>query len=484
MYAKNLSLYLHQELAEPGTYDETLKRFESLRGYGRLPRGRENAGLRLSDEHIASAILGFVPILPGWAGHVSLIVGDLRPVGGTKASFQEAETLEKALAILIKSEEACNSIVHVALCIARKMSSDNYYATLMFEKAGARQTTSFVSKMAYSLMGDGVEKNYDHEELRTGSARQLVLGRDFFKKIGREIATSRHLNMPFKTDWREYETEEERESFHRSLGACNSSRFLNVGVDTQVTWPKEPTRVQFAGHHLVLFPKTKENSHSISVDLMHERLSDDEASTLINRFLTLLCWCDDQHAILHDGWSGNPIPVPVTRRNLAFATTPNWYFNRSLPDDEDLLQRLAYYREGLNAREASISSYEVLSFFKVFEVRRRSKGSQPNPTKLWIAKVFDDATQSVQSELLERFHTARGLQNVEDYICENNRVATAHASEKHPSDADSSLEISRLYVSAEVMRALARYYIRNKFRFSESYLSDAASGSNNKEENL
>lgn len=58
MYAKDLSLLLHRELSEVLSYDETLKRFESLRGYGQLPRGRDKAAQRLTNREIAMAILG------------------------------------------------------------------------------------------------------------------------------------------------------------------------------------------------------------------------------------------------------------------------------------------------------------------------------------------------------------------------------------------------------------------------------------------
>lgn len=77
MYAKNLSLILHRQLSETDSFDDTLKRFESLRGNGLLPRGRDKADQRLTNEEIASAVLGFVPSLCGWAGHVALIMGDL-----------------------------------------------------------------------------------------------------------------------------------------------------------------------------------------------------------------------------------------------------------------------------------------------------------------------------------------------------------------------------------------------------------------------
>ena len=97
--------------------------------------------------------------MPGWAGHVALVLCDLRPVGGRGASFQGANTLTKAIATLVASEEACDSIIHVTLGIARKSSDDEYHAKLLFEKDGIRQTASYVSKMAYSLLEQGAEKN-------------------------------------------------------------------------------------------------------------------------------------------------------------------------------------------------------------------------------------------------------------------------------------------------------------------------------------
>src|SRR3546814_18303966 len=83
-------------------------------------------------------------------------------------------------------------------------------------------------------------------------------------------------------------------------------------------------------------PKTKDHVQSIHIVLHANRLSMEEARTVINRFLSLMTWCDDQYAIAQDGWSGNPVPVAVPKRNLAFTTTSHWVFNRDLPVSEDV----------------------------------------------------------------------------------------------------------------------------------------------------
>lgn len=474
MYAKELSIILHRELSEARSYAETLKRFESLRGCGQLPRGRDRAAQRLTDDEIARAILGYVPMQSGMAGHVALIMSDLQPVGGVTSSFGRAASLSKAMAVLLGEDEECNALVSLTLSIARIPGNDEFRARLVFEDDGQRKIASYVSKYALMLTAPGAERNFDHDRPLSTNTRQLVLSREFFRSLKRDVDLSRHLNRPLETNWREYEIEEERDTFHKSLGARGGSVFLNLRVDTNVTWPRCPTRIEFGGHHFVLFPKTKENAHSISIDLQGERITAEDARTLLNRFLSLLSWCDDRHAILREGWSGNPVPAPVPRRDLASSTMMPWVLQRSLPGDERLLNCLSYYREGLNAAEAGIASQEVLSFFKVFETEFKdlARGEIGPKTQGWITAVFDDACRDVQQEYLDRFDEDRQGKAVAKYIYENCRVAAAHASKNYPSDADMSSETRRLSVAAEIIRALARYYIRTTFQLSESYLSD------------
>lgn len=466
MYSKNLSLLFHRELSEQRSYDVTLERFESLQGYGQLPRGRDKAAQRLTNDEIARAVLGYVPTQSGWAGHVALVMADLRPVGGISASFREAASLGEAMAALLNKDENCSALVSLTLSIARIHRNHEYRAKLLFEEDGRRKTASYVSELALTLTAAGAEKDFDHDRPLSTNTRQLVLNRDFFHRLKRDVDLSRHLDRPLETDWREYETEEELKAFHESLGALRGSTFLNLGVDTTVTWPKKPTRVEFGGHHFVLFPKTKENSHSISIDLQSERLSAEDAKTLLSRFLSILSWCDDRYAILRGGWSGNPVPVPVPRRDMGLSTMMTWMFFRSMPNDDALLNCLSYYREGLNAAEAGIASQELLSFFKVFERKRDTRKA-----KNWIKRNFAEACVDVNKRTLELFHSDRKEAEIKEY-CYNCRMAAAHASKGYPSDGDISSESRRLTVAAEIMRALARHYIQTTFNFSDSYLSD------------
>lgn len=73
------------------------QRFEALRAYNRLPRGRENRGRALTDQQIVAAVLGLVAIRPSWAGHVATVIARLKPIGGPIDAFGAASDLTTAL---------------------------------------------------------------------------------------------------------------------------------------------------------------------------------------------------------------------------------------------------------------------------------------------------------------------------------------------------------------------------------------------------
>lgn len=470
MYARELMIWLHQRLAEQGTFEQTQRRFERLRGCDLLPRGRHNASVRLTNEQIANAVLGFAHPLPGFAGHASLILGDLRPVGGTPASFECASSLQSAIATLIDTGDPDSHLLRLTLSVQKDFGSEEYAATIYSRYDGETRTTSFTSKYATTLLQPGEDQNYDHERLEKLTAIQRSLGSRFFRDLSRDVSLSRQLNLPLKTDWREYDSEEDREKFHRQLGAFPSSRFLNLRVDAQVTWPTKPTRMKFGGHHLVLFPKTKDHSHSISIDLARERITADEARSLMNRLLSLMSWCDDRPSSLHEGWSGSQVPMPVARYDLGSMTMLDWHFYRTLPDNRELLRCLAYYRDGLNAYSTGLASHAVLSFFRVFETRYDTKKSVID----WVNVAFADLKLSPSNIAYRAFESDPDFEGVDlgTYVYRNCRVATAHAARDVPSDPDGTEETRRLLSASEIIRHLARYFIKQEFALSTTYLSD------------
>jgi hypothetical protein len=278
--------------------------------------------------------------------------------------------------------------------------------------------------------------------------------------------------VPPSGDGSEYDKEDAENARHQRLGVTASSHFLNIGVDTQVTWPREEMVVKFDRYKFVLMSKTKDHGQSIHLDLHANKLNMEEAMTLINRFLSVLTWCDDQFAVAQGGWSGNPVPVAVRKRDLAFATTHQWVFDRDIPDTDEARRALALYREARNAEQNFMVSYAVLSYFKVLEVRY----SEGHKIKPWIRRTFPLIRAEEDEVSLQPFLAACGNEAVEDYLWKACRVAVAHVREKHPSDPDVVEELTRLHHAADVMRLLARHFIGTELGISDSPFRVAENG--------
>jgi hypothetical protein len=66
-------------------------------------------------------------------------------------------------------------------------------------------------------------------------------------------------------------------------------KWLNVAVKGHATWPTKETKVTFGGYELLLKPATNDTEQSVHINL--KGISEQEALTLINRFLSILSWC-------------------------------------------------------------------------------------------------------------------------------------------------------------------------------------------------
>jgi hypothetical protein len=470
MFAKNLEHTLHVLTADGDfqryTPRDVEERFESLRGYGRLPRGREKRAQHLTPAEITAAVLGLVPVPPSWAGHAAVVFEKLQPVGGPDASFRAAPTLSDAIQFLLADKASATGIIDVTLTGSGFGTNNNGFATLRYAEGGAPRAVHFVSNMAVSLLRPGAEVGFRPESFGSAFARNVVLTKRFFTALRREVNMSMLSMGEPVGDGSEYDAEEARAARAVRLGAKPHSQFLNMGVDTQMAWPKEETLITFDRYHLVLMPRTKDNTQSVHIDLVANRLTDEAAMTVINRFLSLLTWCDDQFAVAQHGcWSGNPVPVAVPKRNLAFSSAPHWLFNRQIPSDAKVLRALGHYREARNADYAGLVSYAVLSYYKVIEGGQNDNDAK---VKAWITATYPivDAAHASDPDFAA-FRLAVGTMTPEAYLTNECRRAAAHASRKSPSDVDDLDETRRLYVAASVLRALARRMIRHEFGVSD-----------------
>lgn len=442
------------------------QRFESLSAYSLLPRGRENRGRALTDEQTVAAVLGLVAIQPAWAGHVATVITRLKPVGGPTDMFGAASELTAALCHLLRDEASRQALVAVRLSVAEAGTNSNGIAVITFDEAGERKRLTFVRDEAVSLLrpGGGAEA-FDPAMRNAPVSRELVLNRRFFERLSKRVDESRKRPLPPMGHGAEYDKEDAESARLERLGAKPSSRFLNIGVDNQVTWPRTEMRVRFDRYHLVMMPKTKENVQSVHIDLTANKLSMEEAITVINRFLSVMTWCDDQYAIAEGGWGGGPVPVAVAKRNLAFTTAYQWLFNRDIPSSEDARRALALYREARNAEQNYMISYAVLGYYKIIEIHHPSW----KVATQWIADNLPPIlTDPLDQQSIDKFLEACGEEKPEIYLYAACRSAVAHASPNRRSDPDDTMEPRRLHNAADVMRRLARRFISLELGVSDS----------------
>jgi hypothetical protein len=470
MYARNLERIL-SHLCERcdvshGVPQEFEERFKSLRDYGRLPRGRERREEKLTDKHIAAAVFGLTAMRPNWAGHATIVLEGLRPVGGTEASFFAAATLSDAVATLLANKNARKSFIRLTVTVAETGTNSKGGAELVYESDDERRRAYFVPKEAVSLLspGCGVGFDPDRHRLNAPAMREMSFNRTFFERLARECEAAKHFPAQPEGDGSEYNAEEAERERYRKLGVRSGSRFLNVGVDNQVAWPKDEKLVKFDRYHLVLMPKTNENVQSVHIDLTANGLDDREAMTVINRFLSIMTWCDDNFAIAQDGWSGNPVPVPVSKRNLAFTTAYDYIFDRKIPESEEARRALALYREARNAEQNEFVSYAVLNYYKLIEIRNHGKEA----VRKWFRTNFEAlSVDAKDDDEIRSFLALCGQEQPHDYIHNSCRIAVAHAGKRSRSDPDDANEIVRLHTAAHIMHLLARRFIEQEFAISD-----------------
>lgn len=468
MIARQLETIIECQISKFGIsnqpYGHIAQRFESLRAYRLLPIGRIRNSQHLTHEQIASGILSIVASNVGYSGHTALILKALKPVGGVKASFNKRETFGAALEAILKNEDgALEHLVKVSVSDSEIYTNSYCRAAIHYMLEDQAKVAYYVDKHAVSLLHDGAEKDYDPSEITSSVINEIVFYPSFFHSIERDLRYEG--SMPSIKYPEEPETDGviEKQQRAKYLGITPSSRFLNLAVDCQVTWPRQETLVEFDGYKLVLMPKTREHTTSIHIDLHHHNLTHEQARTVIHRFLSLLTWCDDQYAVLQDGWSGNPVPVAVPKRDLAFSTTYNWCFDRKTPDDKDKRKAIAIYREGRNAEQNFLVSFAVLSYYKIIEIRHKDLEEK------WFRNNYQAVKDKLGKEIRIKFEEHCGDKKVEKYLTVLCRHAVAHAGDPHNIDPDDDEKLGRLQVAAKVLRELARHFIRTEMEFSEHY---------------
>lgn len=416
---------------------------------------------------MAATILATVTAKPGFAGLAGKPLSSLRPVGGAEASFAQCPTLGKAVETLLQSPAALDSFLELRVSDSEIYTNAHGRSAIVYRSGGDIVTCHYVHQNALSLFHAGAEKDFDPRAVVSSTVTETVFYAGLFRKIVNELARDATTRLaPPVIDPQDDDEETRKEERIKRLGILRNSTFLNLAVDTQVTWPLVETLAHFEGYRLILMPPTREHTTSVHIDLVGQGITSENAVSLINRLLSLMAWCDDNFAILQEGWSGNPVPVPVPKQNLGFATAYHWIFDRRLPSSREARKALALYREGRNAEQNYFISYAILSYYKIIELKFGDfEGAK---VRDWIAPNYAALkTDQVLADRVADFERERGNEEPQKYLNKACRVAVAHSSITNPSDPDELPELRRLHVAAHILRALARRFVSQELGISE-----------------
>jgi len=244
-------------------------------------------------------------------------------------------------------------------------------------------------------------------------------------------------------------------------------RWLNVGVKGTAIWPTKETTVEFGGHKLLLKPATRDTEQSIHINLNLRGIPGDVyALTLINRFLSILSWCDDQPMENLYGWSGNPIPVPVPKEPRGVGSSIAFPFNRALESDRKARLALALFREG---RTVNSVPFEFLSYFKILNIFWKDKWSQGK--NAMIDGISATLPALVDDLALSRLRALRTREpDIPRYLYESGRCAIAHAYADPVVDPDDVSDLRRLSADLDIVKAIAEHLIVNELKVSRSII--------------
>ncbi len=246
-------------------------------------------------------------------------------------------------------------------------------------------------------------------------------------------------------------------------------RWLNVGVQGGAIWPSKEINIDFGGNRLCLKPATKDTEQSVHINLAN--ISDRDALTLINRFLSVLSWCDDQPLENRYGWSGNPVPAAVPRESRILGSSTVFPFYRTIEGSKKARLSLALFREG---RTVNSVPFAFLSYFKILNIFWNDKtttidGERKNAIIEGIRETIPKLKCDMALRRLRVLGTTES--DVPKYLYGSGRCAIAHAYADPIIDPDDVSDLYRLSEDMNIVKAIAEHLIENDLNISRSILA-------------
>jgi len=462
------------------------ERFEKLRGCNLIPTGIRRNIEHLQTSQIVACVLSLTEKKASFAGLTTKSLISLKPVGGVEASFYSSITFGQAIQQLLDNQKALDCLIDIRI-------SNNEFSKKVYGRASITYYDGDIIKQAYyvhksnlSILQKGSELTFCPNDTHLSYISEHIFTPKIWKNLKQKL--DREKKFPpkeYSIPQEDKDFEEQQRERNEILGINKSSYFLNMAISTQATWVKSETPITFEGKQFILFPRTREYSQSIHIDLHHNKISSDDARERISRFLSLLTWCDDQPSTLQDGWAGNPVPVAVPKTNLGSLITDIWVFNKKLPECNKQQIALSLYRQGRNAEKSSLNSYAILSYYKIIEIKydnhyKDESGKKNNKT---MQKFFREKYKIIKEnyqykyyfEKFEDWFSQQGnLQGtgLGEFFHDSCRNAATHARMDREKEEDridpDNINDGRLIYAVPIMRLFARYFIETELEVSTS----------------
>lgn len=229
---------------------------------------------------------------------------------------------------------------------------------------------------------------------------------------------------------------------------------------------QKETEVGFGGHKLIFKPATKDTDQSIHINL--KGINNIEAMTLINRFLSILSWCDDQGIRNYGGGYGTPVPVPAPRKPRMIGSSIDFPFFRELSDNPKVKLALALYREG---RTINSIPFSFLSYFKILNIFWNDRMNKKIGKNELVEGIRENLHNIKDPLALERIEELKKIQvDIPTYLYKDGRCAIAHAYKKPFVDPDESTDLYRLSADLAIIKSIAEYLIEHKLGVSKSII--------------
>jgi len=238
------------------------------------------------------------------------------------------------------------------------------------------------------------------------------------------------------------------------------AEWLNIGVKGGAIWPMEETSVEFGGCQLLLKPAKKDTEQSIHIQL--RGITNIEALTLANRFLSVITWCDDYAMENLYGGSGSAVPVAISKHSREIGSSIAFPFYRDLEKNPKALLALALFRE---AKTVNSVPYEFLGYFKVLNIFWRDKylnGKNEiiEGLKITLPVLSDSASKSRITEIKKKHNDVAG------YLYKSGRCAVAHANVEPIIDPDDISDLHRLSKDMPVIKEVAEFIMEKELGIS------------------